>query len=121
MPASLPTARWTSVRLPDGGWGVLKVVPADGFEPSFVSPGWGLVGLVAHGVRRLATRVRWRLRRHRPWEVRLYRFPDPDAPLRIRFEQQTTPLFRSAQATKAAAMAEAHRVCEDLRAGRALR
>ena len=116
MPAT--TARWAAVRLPDGEWGQLKVVPSDGFRPW--NPSNGLLLITAYVSHRLIMRTRWCLQRHRRWEVRVYRFPDPAAPRPVRWEQQSRPLLRSIQSSKAEALTEAKRVVDDLRSGKRL-
>jgi hypothetical protein len=117
MPETTTTVRWTTVHLPEGGWGQVKIVRADGFKPWRMRTG-GVIVLVAYFAYRLFLRLRWRLDRDRRWEVRIYRIPEVDAQGNSRWEQSAHPLFRSPQPTKADALAEAIRIVEELRAGR---
>ena len=116
MAARTDSARWVAVRLPDGNWGKLTVVPSDRFKPWAPVPGW--LAIAAYALHRLACRTWWLLRPPRRWEVRVHRYPDPDARPAERWAQESQPLFRSVCASRAAAQAEAHRVVEDLRSGR---
>lgn len=75
MPETTTTVRWATVPLPEGGWGQVKIVRADGFKPWRMSMGSGAIVLVAYFTYRLFLRLRWWLDRDRRCEVRIYRIP----------------------------------------------